>query len=60
MAEYIYVTLPSERRPMRTATNEADASAELNEVWVPQGWEPVAVARPSSIGPIGFLLKREA
>ena len=26
MAEYIYVTLPSERRPMRTATNEADAA----------------------------------
>lgn len=58
MAEYKYVSLPTEGKQIRSEDVDAFASAELNEKYASQGWEVVTVSRPASIGPIGFLLKR--
>lgn len=60
MAEYKYVSLPSDGKQIRSAEVDAYASAELNTEWVSNGWEVVNVTRPSVIGPIGFLLRRPA
>ena len=60
MAEYKYVSLPTAGHEIRSEQVDAYASEELNRDWIPQGWEPVRVTRPASVGPIGFLLRREA
>lgn len=56
MAEYKYVSLPSDGKQIRSGDVDAYASAELNATYVSQGWVPVTVSRPAAIGPIGFLL----
>ena len=58
MPEYKFVTLPTEGKQVRSSGVDAYASAELNEVYVSQGWEVVDVTRTTTVGPIGFLLKR--
>ena len=58
MAEYKYVSLPTNGKEIRSANVDEYASRELNDVWAAQGWEAVSVTRPSPIGPIGFLLRR--
>lgn len=55
--EYKYVTLSLSIKAMRTSDREALATEELNN-WAREGWEPVNVTRPDSIGPIGCLLRR--
>jgi len=59
MAEYKYVSLPTDGKQTRSEDVDAYASAELNEQWVANGWVPVNVTRPVNIGRIGFLLKRD-
>jgi hypothetical protein len=59
MAEFKYVSLPTVSKQVRSDDVEEYASAELNEKWVAEGWEPVSVSRPQAIGPIGFLLRRD-
>jgi len=58
MAEYKYVSLPTNGKQTRSEDVDAYASAELNEKYASQGWEVVNAVRPMNIGPIGFLLKR--
>lgn len=58
MAEYKFVSLPTAGKEVRSERVDEFASAELNEKWVSEGWEPISVSRPSAIGPIGFLLRR--
>jgi len=58
MAEYRYVSLPSDGKEIRSEQVDAYASAELNLEWISQGWEVANVTRPAAIGAIGFLLKR--
>lgn len=58
MAEYKYVSLPTNGKEVRSENAEEHASRELNDVWVSAGWEPISVTRPSPIGQIGFLLRR--
>ena len=59
MAEYKYVTLPTEGKQIRSSAVDEYASTELNEKYASQGWEVVNVSRPSGIGPIGFLLRKD-
>ena len=59
MAEFKYVSLPTAGKEVRSPDVEAFASAELNRDYVAQGWLPVSVTRPASIGAIGFLLRRD-
>ena len=56
MAEYKYVSLPTDGKQTRSEDVDAYASAELNDKWVAAGWVPVNVSRPVNIGRIGFLL----
>lgn len=59
MTEYKYISLPSVGKEVRSEAVNDYATAELNTKWVSQGWEVVNATRPSSIGPISFLLRRE-
>jgi hypothetical protein len=59
MAEYKYVSLPTDGKETRSEKVDMYASDELNRVWVAAGWEVVSVTRPMNIGPIGFLLRRD-
>lgn len=58
MAEYKYVSLPTAGREVRSEQVADFATAELNRVYVSEGWEVVSVTRPAPIGQIGFLLRR--
>lgn len=58
MPEYKYVSLPTAGKEVRSEDVDAYASAELNRVYVAEGWEVVNVTRPVAIGRIGFLLRR--
>jgi hypothetical protein len=60
MAEYRWVSLPTVGKEIRSERRDDYINAELERDWTSQGWEPVAVQAPSHIGPVGFLLKREA
>jgi len=59
MPEYKYVSLPTDGKQVRSNEVDAYASAELNRVYVSEGWAVVNATRPASIGPIGFLLRRD-
>lgn len=59
MAEYKYVSLPTARKEIQSTRVEEHASAELNSVYVAEGWEVVNATRPMGIGQIGFLLRRD-
>ena len=59
MPEYKYVSLPTARKQIQSTIVEEHASAELNAVYVSQGWEVVNATRPMGIGQIGFLLRRD-
>jgi hypothetical protein len=48
MAEFKYVTLPTDGKQIRSGQVDEYASVELNEKYVSQGWEPVAVSRLAS------------
>lgn len=59
MAEYKYVSLPTEGKEVRSGQVDEYATAELNREWVANGWDVISTTRPNPIGPIGFLLRRE-
>ncbi len=59
MTEYKYVSLPTARKEIQSSEVEEHASAELNAVYVSQGWDVVNATRPMGIGQIGFLLRRD-
>lgn len=59
MAEYKYVSLPTEGREIRSGDVNRYATEELNRLVAAEGWEVVNTVRPSLIGPIGFLLRRD-
>ena len=58
MPEYKYVSLPTVGKQVRSEQVDEFATAELNEVYVAEGWEVVNATRPVNVGRIGFLLKR--
>lgn len=60
VTEYKYVSLPSVGKQIRSDDVDRYATEELTNVYVNEGWEPIAVTRPAGIGPIGFLLRRDA
>lgn len=58
MPEYKYVSLPTVGKEVRSDDVDEFATAELNRVYVADGWEVVNATRPMNIGKIGFLLRR--
>lgn len=60
MAEFRWVRLPTGGKRVRSEQRDDYINEELTRDWVDQGWEPVTSNVASSIGPVWFLMKRDA